>query len=123
MKQGTFIDRWQKLQLPYERSQGHNRILATDATIAERPVPPKGRLSFPMLMLRMVSNPVASWGQDSYDEPMVVYRWLGLKTAFVMDPALIQTGPARRGRQLHQTSPLPSCARRRRRQRTANRRR
>ena len=61
------------------------------ATIAERPVPPKGRLSFPMLMLRMIGNPVASWGEDFYDEPMVVYRWLGLETAFVMDPALIQT--------------------------------
>jgi hypothetical protein len=65
--------------------------MATDTTIAERPVPPKGRLSFPKLMLRMVSNPVASWGEDFYDEPMVVYRWLGLETAFVMDPALIQT--------------------------------
>ncbi len=65
--------------------------MATDATIAERPVPPKGRLSFPMLMLRMVSNPVASWGQDFYDEPMVVYRWLSLEVAFVMDPVLIQT--------------------------------
>ena len=65
--------------------------MATDTTIAERPVPPKGRLSFPKLMLRMVSNPVASWSEDFYDEPLVVYRWLGLEIAFVMDPELIQT--------------------------------
>jgi len=66
-------------------------IIATEATIAERPVPPKRRLSFPMLMLRMVSNPVASWGEDFYDERVVVYRWLGLQTVFVMDPELIQS--------------------------------
>lgn len=65
--------------------------MAAEATIVERPVPSKGRLSFPMLMLRMISNPVASWGEDFYHEPIVVYRWLGLETAFVMDPALIQT--------------------------------
>jgi len=44
-----------------------------------------------MLMLRMVGNPVASWSEHFYDEPLVVYRWLGLETAFVMDPELIQT--------------------------------
>src|SRR3990170_1263941 len=60
------------------------------ATIAERPVPPKGRLSFPMLMLRMIGNPVGSWGEDFYEEPLVRYQWLGLETLFVMDPALIQ---------------------------------
>src|SRR4030042_1415921 len=56
-------------------------IVATEATIAERPVPPKRRLSFPMLMLRMVSNPVASWGEDFYGERVVVYRALGVQTA------------------------------------------
>ena len=64
--------------------------MATDATIAERPAPPKGRLSFPMLMLRLLGNPVASWGEDFYQEPVVRYRWLGRDTLFVMDPALIQ---------------------------------
>jgi cytochrome P450 len=64
--------------------------MAIDATIAERPAPPKGRLSFPILMLRMIGNPVASWGEDFYQEPVVRYRWLGRDTLFVMDPALIQ---------------------------------
>ena len=64
--------------------------MARDATIAERPAPPKGRLSFPMLMLRMIGNPVASWGEDFYEGPLVRYRWLGLETLFVMDPTLIQ---------------------------------
>jgi cytochrome P450 len=44
-----------------------------------------------MLMLRMIGNPVASWSEDFYEEPLVVYRWLGLENAFVMDPELIQT--------------------------------
>jgi cytochrome P450 len=65
--------------------------MATDAIIEERPVPPKGRLSFPMLMLRMLRNPVASWGEDFYREDIVAYRWLGLETAFVMDPEAIRT--------------------------------
>jgi cytochrome P450 len=65
--------------------------MTTDATIAERPVPPKGRPSFPMLMLRMIGNPVASWGEDFYEEPVVRYQWLGRDALFVMDPALIQT--------------------------------
>ncbi len=39
----------------------------------------------------MVGNPVASWGEDFYREPVVVYRSFGLETAFVMDPALIQS--------------------------------
>ena len=54
--------------------------MARQATIAERPDPPKGRLSFPMLMLRMLGNPVASWGEDFYEEPVVVYRSLGLES-------------------------------------------
>ena len=65
--------------------------MARNATIAERPAPPKGRLSFPMMMLQMLGNPLASWGEDFYQEPVVVYRSLGLETAFVMDPALIQS--------------------------------
>jgi cytochrome P450 len=43
-----------------------------------------------MLMLRMIGNPVASWGEDFYEEPLVRYQWLGLETLFVMDPTLIQ---------------------------------
>ena len=65
-------------------------MMAIDTTIAERPVPPKGRLSFPMLILRMIANPVASWGEDFYEKPAVLYRWLGLQTLYVMDPVLIQ---------------------------------
>jgi cytochrome P450 len=65
--------------------------MARAAIIEERPVPPKGRLSFPMLMVRMLRNPVASWGEDFYQEGIVAYRWLGLETAFVMDPDAIQT--------------------------------
>jgi cytochrome P450 len=65
--------------------------MAREAIIEERPVPPKGRLSFPMLMLRILGNPVASWGQDFYEEGIVAYRWLGVETAFVMDPEVIQT--------------------------------
>jgi hypothetical protein len=64
--------------------------MARDTIIAERPVPPKGRLSFPMLILHMIANPVASWGEDFYEEPAVLYRWLGLQTLYVMDPVLIQ---------------------------------
>jgi len=30
--------------------------MAINTTIAERPVPPKGRLSFPMLILRTIAN-------------------------------------------------------------------
>jgi cytochrome P450 len=44
-----------------------------------------------MLMLRMIGNPVASWGEDFYEEPVIGYRWLGRDALFVMDPALIQT--------------------------------
>jgi cytochrome P450 len=67
------------------------RIMARNATIEERPAPPKRQLSFPRLMLRMIRNPVSSWGENLYEEPAVLYRWLGLQTVFVMDPALIQT--------------------------------
>lgn len=65
--------------------------MAVQATIAERPAPPKGRLSFPALLARMTRNPVASWGEDFYEQPIVVYRFLGRDIAFVMDPELIQT--------------------------------
>ncbi|MGZ5850798.1 MAG: cytochrome P450 [Methyloceanibacter sp.] len=44
-----------------------------------------------MLMLRMLGNPVGSWGEDFYQESIVCYRFLGLEAAFVMDPALIQS--------------------------------
>ncbi len=53
--------------------------MATDTIIAERPIPPKGRLSFPMLILRMIVNPVASWGEDFYEEPAVLYNGSGCK--------------------------------------------
>ena len=42
----TFIDAKSRLQLRY-RGPRRVRIMAAQATIAERPVPPKGRLSFP----------------------------------------------------------------------------
>ena len=64
--------------------------MASDATIVEVPRPPAGRLPFLLLMLRTIGNPVASWWEDFYDEPIVVYRTLGLETVFVMDPELIQ---------------------------------
>lgn len=64
--------------------------MALDATIVEVPKPPAGRLPFLMLLARVVSNPVASWGRDFYQEPIVVYDEFGLQTVFVMDPELIQ---------------------------------
>ncbi len=64
--------------------------MAREAIIEERPAPPKGRLSFPMLMLRILGNPVASWGEDFYEEGIVAYRWLGLETVFVMDPKAVE---------------------------------
>ncbi len=78
--------------------------MAREATIEERPVPPRGRLSFPMLMLRILGNPVASWGEDFYQEGIVAYRWLGVETAFVMDPEAVQTILTRHFRQLFQTA-------------------
>jgi cytochrome P450 len=54
------------------------------------PKPPAGRLPFLRLLARLVSNPVASWGEDFYDEPIVVYRDFGLETVFVTDPELTQ---------------------------------
>jgi len=64
--------------------------MASDATIVEIPKPPRGRLPFLRLLARLVSNPVASWGEDFYDAPIVVYRNFGLQTVFVTDPELIQ---------------------------------
>ncbi len=64
--------------------------MALDATIVEVPKPPAGRLPFLLLLARVVSNPVASWGRDFYQEPIVVYDEFGLQTVFVMDPELIQ---------------------------------
>lgn len=62
----------------------------SDATIVEVPKPPKRPRPFPLLITRMLANPVASWAEDFYDEPIVVYRALGLKVVFIMDPELIQ---------------------------------
>jgi len=61
------------------------------ASIAEWPIPPKRPLTFPRLILQMISNPVECWSEDFYREKLVVYRWLGLESAFVMDPPLIQS--------------------------------
>jgi cytochrome P450 len=47
-------------------------------------------LSFLALLVRVVSNPVGSWGRDFYEKPIVVYNDFGLQTAFVIDPELIQ---------------------------------
>ncbi len=64
--------------------------MTSEATIAEKPVPPKGRLSFPRLIGRMVRNPISGWGEDFYREKLIYYRWLGLETLFVLDPEAIQ---------------------------------
>ena len=64
--------------------------MPSDATIVEVPRPPAGRLPFLRLLARVVSNPVGSWGEDFYDEPIVVYDDFGLQTVFVMDPELVQ---------------------------------
>ena len=87
----TFIGREPCLQLSRKPGQivSGARIMRNAATIAEWPTPPKRRLSFPRMMLQMLSNP-ASWSEDFYREKLVVYRWLGLESAFVMDPPLIQ---------------------------------
>ena len=50
----------------------------------------RGRLPFLRLLARVVSNPVGSWGEDFYDEPIVVYDDFGLQTVFVMDRELVQ---------------------------------
>jgi hypothetical protein len=42
------------------------RIMTRAATIAEWPVPPKRRLAFPRLILRMIGNPIAGWSEDFY---------------------------------------------------------
>jgi cytochrome P450 len=39
----------------------------------------------------MIGNPISGWSEDFYREKIVVYRWLGIESAFVMDPALIQS--------------------------------
>jgi cytochrome P450 len=67
------------------------RILSGAASITEWPVPPKRRLAFPRLILQTIRNPVGSWSEDFYREKLIVYRWLGLESAFVMDPPLIQS--------------------------------
>lgn len=64
--------------------------MSQETTIPEIPRLPRRRLPFPLLMLRMVKNPVESWSEDFYDERVVVYRSLRTETAFVMDPELIQ---------------------------------
>jgi hypothetical protein len=69
--------------------------MALDAIIVEVPKPPAGRLPFLLLLARVASNPVASWGRDFYEEPIVIYDDFGFQTAFVMDPELIQAVLAR----------------------------
>lgn len=64
--------------------------MASDATITEVPRPPAGRLPFLLLLARVISNPLGSWGRDFYAEPTVVYDDFGLQAIFVMDPELIQ---------------------------------
>jgi cytochrome P450 len=65
--------------------------MAEAETIVELPQPPPGHLPFLLLLARIVSNPVASWGRDLYRQPVVDYRSFGLQTVFVLDPELIQT--------------------------------
>jgi cytochrome P450 len=64
--------------------------MTSDAIVANLPRPPSGRLAFPLLIARLIGNPIAAWGTDFYEEPLIVYRWLGIETAFVMDPETIQ---------------------------------
>ena len=70
--------------------------MASDMTIVEVPKPPRGRLPFLRLLARLVSNPVASWGEDFYDAPIVVYRNFGLQTVFVTDPTQAGEGDGSR---------------------------
>ena len=74
------------------------------ASIAEWPIPPKRRLAFPRLILQMISNPVECWSEDFYREKLVVYRWLGLESAFVMDPPLDSERAAGRRRELFEAA-------------------
>jgi cytochrome P450 len=64
--------------------------MTSDAIVANLPRPPSGRLAFPLLIARLIGNPIAAWGTDFYEEPLIVYRWMGIETAFVMDPETIQ---------------------------------
>ncbi|MGC1347744.1 MAG: hypothetical protein WA863_16995 [Methyloceanibacter sp.] len=91
-------------------------------TIVEVPKPPRGRLPFLRLLARLVSNPVASWGEDFYDAPIVVYRDLGLQTLFVPDPELIQQSLLDDSDCPHQEHTLRQCPLPRRRQGVAHRR-
>ncbi|MGZ8415659.1 MAG: cytochrome P450 [Methyloceanibacter sp.] len=36
-------------------------------------------------------QPNRIWSEDFYREELILYRWLGLESAFIMDPALIQS--------------------------------
>ncbi|MGI8724443.1 MAG: cytochrome P450 [Methyloceanibacter sp.] len=58
--------------------------------IQDLPIPPQGRLPFPLLVARQIANPIAAWGTDFFEQPSIFYRWLGIETAFIMDPDLIQ---------------------------------
>jgi hypothetical protein len=58
--------------------------MALDTFIDEVPRPPRGRLTFPVMLARMVSKPIGSL--RSADR---IYN-LGLQTVFVMDQQLIQ---------------------------------
>jgi len=60
-------------------------------SIAEVPAPPGRRLPLPLLLLKIISNPVTSWSREFYEEPFVLYRKLGFEVAFVMDPDLIES--------------------------------
>jgi cytochrome P450 len=64
--------------------------MARDSIIEEVPQPPPGRLPFLLLIARLLSNPLASWGRDFYQQPLVGYRSFGRDTVFVMEPELIQ---------------------------------
>jgi hypothetical protein len=47
--------------------------MASHSNIVEVPKAPAERLPFALLLARMVSKPVGSWGRDFYSEPIVVY--------------------------------------------------
>jgi hypothetical protein len=46
--------------------------MALASSITEVPQQSSGRLPFPLLLARVVSNPVGKLGRDFYAEPMVV---------------------------------------------------
>jgi cytochrome P450 len=64
--------------------------MSQPSIIPEVPKPPRRRLPFPLLLYRMIANPVESWAQEFYERDIVVYRRSAGDTVFVMNPDLVQ---------------------------------